>query len=149
MLVLLTRDRGGSAGAGFSLGATSPAAAPFAEFREARVAVGNRCLRVLVASTAAQRVEGLRAVRSLAPYDGMLFVNPSDTRSAFTMAQTPLPLDIAWYASDGAPVDRTTMTPCPEGTDARCPVYQSRTRYRYALETPAGAGGAGALAACA
>ena len=88
-------------------------------------------------------------MQSLAPYDAMLFVNPRDTSAGFTMARTPLALDIVWYAADGSPVDHTSMAPCPAGTDATCPVYASREQYRYALETQAGASGTGALAACA
>ena len=42
------------------------------------------------------------------------------------MANTPLPLDIGFYDADGAPINRTTMEPCPEGTDATCPIYASR-----------------------
>ena len=123
--------------------------ARFAQFREARVAVGGRCLRVLVAATEALREEGLREVRDPAPYDGMIFVFPRDTRTEFTMAQTPTPLDITWYAADGSPVDGTRMTPCPNGTDATCPVYESKRRYRYALERTAGSASPGALGACA
>jgi uncharacterized membrane protein (UPF0127 family) len=129
--------------------ATAPAAAPFGMFHEASVGLGERCLRVLVALDEAQRAQGLRDVESLAPYDGMLFVFPDDTESRFTMASTPLPLDITWFAADGAPVDHTRMAPCPAGDDASCPMYASDERYRYALERPGGAEGGGALGACA
>jgi uncharacterized membrane protein (UPF0127 family) len=131
---------------------TRAAATPFDQFREARVTVGSRCLRVLVALTAAQRSQGLRGVRALAPYDGMLFVNRADTTERFTMAQTPMPLDITFFSSRGAPVDHARMTPCPVGTDATCPTYESRSAYRYALEQPQGASpaaGSGALGPCA
>ena len=128
---------------------TAAAPAPFADFSQARVAVGARCLRVLVATTERQRVQGLRGVRSL-PFDGMLFVFPRDTGAQFTMAATPTPLDITFFAADGAPVDRTEMTPCPNGTDANCPAYSSRRHYRYALERPTGSPAAsGPLGACA
>jgi uncharacterized membrane protein (UPF0127 family) len=140
---------GGSSTGSFPFGPTSRAAPPFGFFDEARIAVGGRCLRVLVASTLDQRVQGLRDVRSLAPYDAMMFAFPSDTSARFTMAQTPLPLDIGWYASSGAPVDRATMQPCPFGTDESCPTYASHKKYRYALETAAGGLGSGALGACA
>lgn len=125
-----------------------PAAAPFDRFGEARLSVDGRCVRVLVADTEDRRTRGLQDVRDLGPYAGMLFVFPDDTQRRFTMANTPTPLDIGWYAADGAPVDRTTMAPCPDGTSAACPLYESRGPYRYALETPAGTGG-GAIAPCA
>jgi len=128
--------------------ATTAAPAPFAEFTQARVAVGGRCLPVLVAATENQRVQGLRGVRSL-PFDGMLFVFPRDTDAQFTMAETPTPLDITFFAANGAPVDRTEMKPCPSGTDSTCPAYASKQRYRYALERPTGSAAAsGALGGC-
>src|SRR5205823_12636386 len=145
------RIRSGESGVGgLTYAATRPAPAPFAEFAEARVAVDSRWLRVLVASSASQRVQGLRDVRSLAPYQGMLFVYPGDSAARFTMAGTPAPLAITFFSAQGVPVDRARMTPCPDGNDATCPEYASKTRYRYALEQPAGSASAsGALGACA
>jgi len=128
---------------------TSPAITSFIGFDEARVALDSRCVRVLVAATPSSRRRGLREVRSLAPYDGMLFVFPGNTTARFTMAQTPLPLDITFFAANGTPVDTEHMTPCPNGTDASCPVYESKGRYRYALERTAGSTGSGSLGACA
>ncbi len=127
----------------------TPASAPFAAFIDARVAVGDDCLRVLVASSEEQRVQGLRDVTDFGAYDGMLFVFPNTTSAKFTMANTPMPLDIGWYASDGAPVDHTTMEPCPEGTDSTCPAYASDGKYRFALETARGGLGSGSLGGCA
>jgi uncharacterized membrane protein (UPF0127 family) len=151
MIAIVVRLRADESTTGrLSFATSTPAAAPFAEFSEARVAVGTRCLRVLVASSAMQRVQGLRDVRSIAPYDGMLFVFPADTTARFTMANTPLPLDATFFSEHGTPVDDVVMKPCPEGSDSTCPAYASKARYRYALERPAGSGGAsGALGACA
>lgn len=133
-----------------SFARTTPAPSPFAQFAEARVALGNRCLRVLVASTDAQRTQGLRDVTDLAPYDGMLFVFPNDNLAQFTMAETPMPLDITFFDEEGDPVDRQVMQPCPQGTDATCPVYSSDHKYRLALETPSGSQHAGgSLGPCA
>ncbi len=147
-LVTYSVTRPGDTGK-LSFAATTRAPAPFAEFEEAHVAVGGRCLRVLVATTYTQRVQGLRDVRALAPYDGMLFVFPRDSGAKFTLAQTPLPLDIVWYDAGRAPVGSARMTPCA-GTDSTCPAYAARRRYRYALETGPGThAGAGALGPCA
>jgi uncharacterized membrane protein (UPF0127 family) len=132
----------------FDLGPVREATATFSDFAETRVALGDECLRVLLARTSAQRSQGLRAVRDLAPYDGMLFVYDADVTARFTMADTLLPLDIGWYAADGAPVDRDRMEPCPDGDDASCPVYGSDAPYRYALEMPAGQLGSGSLGGC-
>jgi uncharacterized protein len=149
-LVLAARIRSNESDVGrLEFASTRAAPAPFAEFGEAQVAVGSRCLRVLVATTETQRVQGLREVRSLAPFDGMVFVFPRDTSARFTMAETPTPLDITFFSAPGAPVDKARMTPCPAGTDATCPAYASKTRYRYALERPVGSAAAsGALGGC-
>jgi uncharacterized protein len=151
MIVVAVRIRSDGNGVGrLGFASTRVAAAPFGEFDEARVAVGSECVRVLVASTPAQRTQGLREVRTVQPYDGMLFVEPRDSTGRFTMAATSIPLDITFFSSDRVPVDRARMTPCPGGTDATCPTYASNKPYRYALERPAGSGSAsGALGACA
>jgi uncharacterized membrane protein (UPF0127 family) len=136
--------------ASFDLGRIRAAAAPFADsgFSETRVALDDDCLRVLLARSPSERSQGLRAVRDLGPYDGMLFVYSSDSASRYTMADTLVPLDIGWYAADGSLVDRTQMEPCPEGSDATCPTYGSDRAYRYALERPAGQLGSGSLGTC-
>ena len=59
--------------------------------------------------------QGLRErARSLGPYDGMLFVFPRDTDARFTMADTPMPLDITFFAADGAPVDAHAHDAVPD-----------------------------------
>jgi uncharacterized membrane protein (UPF0127 family) len=151
MVVVILHIRTDESGVGrLRFAATTPARAPFGQFDESRVAVGSRCLRVLVAADPATRTQGLRDVSSLAPYDGMLFVNPSDTRAKYTMANTPTALDIVFFSAAGVPVDHQEMTPCPEGSDATCPEYASKEPYRYALEQPTRSAAApGALGACA
>ncbi len=151
IVALVVHIRSDESGVGrLHFAATSPAGAPFGEFDQTRVGLGSRCLRVLVALSPAQRTQGLRDVRSLAPYAGMLFVNPSLTTARFTMAGTPMPLEVIFFAADGAPVDDKKMEPCPQGSDATCPEYASRAPYRYALEQPtASAAASGTLGACA
>jgi len=150
MIGLVVHIRAGENGTGrLGFASTSAAAAPFTEFSEARVSLGERCLRVLVAASPAQRVQGLRDVTSLGPYAGMLFVTRTDVQDHFTMAQTPMPLAITFFSSSGAPVDTAQMVPCPHGSDASCPEYVSKSRYRYALERPAGSAPAsGTLGGC-
>jgi uncharacterized membrane protein (UPF0127 family) len=149
LVVHVVRSDDGTGSAAFRLGRTTPAPAPFADFARSRVAIGDKCLDVLVATTPAQRSQGLRDVRELGAYDGMIFVFSADVDVRFTMANTLVPLDIGWYGADGRRVDRTEMTPCPNGSDATCPVYASDHSYRYALETPKGQLTAGSLGPCA
>lgn len=115
---------------------------------EAMLGVGSRCLRVAVADDDAERVQGLRGVRDLGPYDGMLFVFAGDVRSEFTMADTLIPLDIGFYDAEGREVDRRRMQPCPEGDDGSCPRYGASAAYRVALEVPAGELAGGPLGPC-
>ena len=65
----------------------------------------------------------------------MLFVFQADSRAAFTMAGTLIPLDIAFFAADGSLVDRFTMVPC---LSEPCPSYSAVGPYLFALEVPAG-----------
>ena len=125
------------------------ASTPFPGYREARLAFDGRCRRVAVADTASLRADGLRGHVDLGPYAGMLFVFDGDTASAFTMSGVTASLEIGWYAADGRRVGGAHMTPCPDRTQAECPVYASKRRYRLALETPGGSTSVSGLAACA
>jgi uncharacterized membrane protein (UPF0127 family) len=126
---------------------TRPAVAPFAGATETRLALGGRCLRLVVADDEAERVQGLRQRDNLGPYDGMLFVFPQPTQVAFTMSTVPVPLDIGFYRANGEPVSRLLMTPCPRA-DAQCPAYRAEGPFVYAVETLRGGLPSGALTAC-
>ncbi len=120
-----------SSGAPFLLTPT-PASAPFAGLTEAQLGVGGRCLRVVVADDLTERGQGLRERRNLGPYDGMLFVYDAPVDFGFTMSTVPVPLEIGFYAADGAPVSRRHMKPCPRA-EADCPSYGSSGPFTYAL----------------
>ena len=130
-----------------ALAEAGPAGAPFAGLTELQLAVGDDCLRLVVADAEAERGQGLRGRTELAPYDGMLFVNQSDTTAAYTMAGVTVPLEIGWYTAAGDLVDDTEMVPCPEG-GPDCPLYSAAGRYRFALETLGGGLPSGSLGAC-
>ena len=125
-------------GPSITLRSTRAAGAPFSGLQEARIEVGGRTLRVVLARSEVERREGLRQRRDLGPYAGMLFVFPAPTTVAFTMSTVPVALDIGFYGDDGTVVTTLRMEPCP-GPESQCPLYESTGRFRYALETPAGA----------
>ena len=127
---------------------TGAAPAPYVGFGTARIGLGGRCVDVLVAADERTRTAGLRGRATTAPYVGMLFAFPTDTTAGFTMSGVSVPLEITWYGADGRSVDRARMEPCPEGSDAECPVYGSDRPFRYALEQVAPNGPAGALSPC-
>ncbi len=111
-------------------------AADLTAFPVEALVVGEREWTVAVASTPELRVQGLRGVADLGDLDGMLFVFDAPTTSAFTMLGTLMPIDIAFFDSDGVLVDRLQMVPCaPPGP---CPSYRSSAPFRFALETEAG-----------
>jgi uncharacterized membrane protein (UPF0127 family) len=124
------------------------AVAPFAGYRESSIVLGGRCVRVVVADTAARRERGLRGAGSLGPYAGMLFAQPHGSDTPFTMAGVGTPLEITWYSGAGASVGSTALRPCPDRGAAQCPVYAAAQRYRFALETPAGGAGPAHLVGC-
>jgi uncharacterized membrane protein (UPF0127 family) len=124
-----------------------PAAAPFTGRRGIRLAVGGRCLRLVASVTVAERQAGLRHVRDLGPYDGMLFVDETSSRSAFTMQDTLVPLDLGLYDAAGRPVETHALVPCPASAN-RCPITTPRRGYRLAIEAPGGSLPSGALGGC-
>ena len=126
---------------------TSAASALFASLTEAHVAVGGRCLRVVVADDEPERVQGLRQRRDLGPYDGMLFVFDAPTQTTFTMSTVPVALEIGFYDADGAPVSQRHMQPCPHA-EADCPSYSAGAAFTLALETLGGKLPSGALSGC-
>jgi uncharacterized membrane protein (UPF0127 family) len=122
------------------------ARAPFQGLTAGTITVGGRALRVVVADDEDERVQGLREKSDASPYDGMLFVFPSDGLVSFTMATVPDALQIVFFDAAGRVVDRLRMAPCPNGTDATCPLYTPKRPFRYALETRAGVEYHGSLA---
>jgi hypothetical protein len=140
-------NRRAAASIGAVVRAATPASAPFPGLTEADLAVGGRCLRLVVADDLTERVQGLRQRDDLGPYDGMLFVYDEPTTTTFTMSTVPVPLEIGFYAADGAPVSRRHMTPCPRA-EADCPSYSAGSSFRYALETLSGGLPAGELSSC-
>jgi uncharacterized membrane protein (UPF0127 family) len=131
------------------LSRTTPAAAPFEGLSELKVAVGyNHCLRLAVADTLDERVAGLRDHTDLGGYDGMLFVFQGPSNSGFTMSGVTVPLDIAFFGSDGARDSTRVMKPCAKA-EPDCPVYRADGAYVYAIETLGGQLPSGPLTACA
>lgn len=94
-----------------------------------------RRLCVFLAVSDAQREQGLMEVTDLRGHDGMLFRFQEDTTGGFHMLNTPMPLSIAFFDSDGRFVGAHDMPPCGEEP---CPTYAPPAPYRLALEVPQG-----------
>lgn len=105
-------------------------------FEWTTVVVGDTQLRLAVADTPDLRSRGLMAVEDLGDLEGMLFTWGGETSSsAFTMRNTLIPLDIAFFDQEGGLVGNFSMVPCDT---ADCPVYPPSGPYAYAIEVPAG-----------
>jgi uncharacterized membrane protein (UPF0127 family) len=98
-----------------------------------RVTVNGVPLTVEVADSVQERSLGLMFRDTLPDDSGMLFLWTKDTDTGFWMANTYIPLSIAFLAEDGTILDivdrpdtRSTMVTTPA------------TRYRAALEVPLG-----------
>jgi uncharacterized membrane protein (UPF0127 family) len=132
-----------------ALSTAGPAAAPFAGLTEVKGAIGGTCLRFAVADSLDERVAGLRGNSAdLGPYDGMVFVFPSSTQTAFTMAGVQDPLDIAFFDREGARNSTRAMKPCPDKAETECPVYRADGPYVFAVETKKGELPSGPITAC-
>ena len=131
------------------LNRATPAQAPFVGLGELKVAIGHdRCLRVAVADSEAERVAGLRDRTDLGRYDGMLFVFQGPTEAAFTMSGVTDALDIGFFGGDGARNSTRAMKPCPDKAEAQCPIYRADGPYVYAVETNKGHLPSGPITAC-
>lgn len=114
-------------------GSAQPAA-PAWPSAQAAVQGGGKSysLHLEIANTESRREQGLMFRQSLDDADGMLFIFPGPTTSAFWMKNTYIPLDIAYLDTDGRvleirdgkPLDETPLTP--------------KQPYRYTLEVAGG-----------
>ena len=116
-------------------GGSSAAPGELDTFPTGTIVLGDEEWTVAVAATPALRRQGLRGVEDLGDLDGMLFVFPEDSTASFTMRETLMPIDIAFFSASGVLVDRLEMVPCRPPI---CPGYRASGPFRYAVETEAG-----------
>ena len=89
---------------------------------------GKHLIRAEVASTDAQREQGLMFRRELPKNNGMLFVFDRPARSCMWMKNTALPLSVAFIDANGTILNIEKMEPFT--LDSHC----SKGWIRYALE---------------
>lgn len=100
---------------------------------------GEECEVCLwLADTADERGRGLMGVTDLGDAVGMAFVFDEPLLGSFYMFQTPTPLSIAWFDSDGDIVGTAEMEPCLDAPAGECPLYAPDDEYDLAIETFAG-----------
>jgi hypothetical protein len=74
-------------------------------------------------------------VTDLGGLDGMAFVLPEPSTGSFWMKETLIPLDVAFFATDGSLLGVEVMEPC---TEDPCPTYGVDQPWQWAIEVPAG-----------
>ena len=95
-------------------------------------------IELMIAETDEQRGYGLMYRRRLAQDRGMAFLFSGDTTTPFYMANTLIPLSIAFIDGTNRIVRILDMEPCDDD-EPRCPNYDPETTYRNALEVNQGA----------
>ena len=93
-------------------------------------------VQVEIADTPEVRERGLMHRTTLAEDAGMVFLWPEDTRSAFHMKDTLIPLSIAFFDAEGRILATLDMEPCRADP---CPTYDPGVAYRGAIEVGRGA----------
>ena len=91
---------------------------------------------VEIADTDEVRSRGLMGRERLGDDEGMAFVWPEDTATAFHMKDTLIALTVAFFDGEGRILRLLDMVPCAADP---CPAYDPGVRYRGALEVKAGA----------
>jgi uncharacterized membrane protein (UPF0127 family) len=89
-----------------------------------------------VARTSQARARGLMGRASLPEDGGMVFLFDDETRAAFWMKDTLIPLSILFWQGDGRVIDILDMSPCRADP---CPVYRASAPYVGAIEMNRGA----------
>ncbi|MDH3259452.1 MAG: DUF192 domain-containing protein [Acidimicrobiia bacterium] len=104
-------------------------------FETVEVILEGESLLVALADTRDLRTQGLMGVTDLGGLDGMVFVFPDPSVHTFWMKDTLIPLDLAFFATDGSLLGVLTLEPCPSGA---CPSYGVGEPSQWAIEVPAG-----------
>jgi uncharacterized membrane protein (UPF0127 family) len=100
---------------------------------------GEECdVCLWLADSGDERGRGLMGVTDLGDAVGMAFVFEQPLLGSFYMFQTPTPLSIAWFDSDGEIVGNAEMEPCLDTPAGECPLYAPDDEYDLAIEAFAG-----------
>lgn len=92
-------------------------------------------LHVQIAETDQARTTGLMGVRKMSDHAGMAFLFDGPTTESFWMKDTLIPLDIAFYDTQGRIVSTFSMVPC---TAEPCQLYTPVSEYVGAVEMNGG-----------
>ena len=105
-------------------------------FGTVEIFLDGKSLLVAVADTPDRRSRGLMGVTDLGGLDGMVFISAEPSTSHVWMKDTLIPLEVAFFATDGSLLGIEEMEPC---TSDPCPSYGVEQPWQWAIEVPAGA----------
>ena len=112
---------------------------PNTGYLQAKVIINDFDLRVYLAVTNDQQVNGLSVKDHLNENEGMLFVYEQPTRQGFWMKDMKFPIDIIWLDNNGTVVYiRNNLQPCIITFPFLCPIYIPDKDSLYVLETVSG-----------
>ncbi|MGH8659637.1 MAG: DUF192 domain-containing protein [Gammaproteobacteria bacterium] len=104
--------------------------------------VGENRFQVELATTPEAQQRGLMYRDSLAPDEGMLFIQPHQAPVGFWMKNMKFALDILYFDGRGRLLEvHSAVPPCPRsssGPDDGCPLYESAQAIKYILELGTG-----------
>jgi uncharacterized protein len=111
----------------------------FEGYSKAKVTIGSTAVDAYVARTPAQMRQGLSGVSFLSENEGMLFVFPVSTQTAFWMKDMLIPLDFIWIAEDRViSLNTYVATPAPDTADSELKLIAPTRAVNYVLEVNAG-----------
>ncbi len=111
----------------------------FEGYSKAKVTVGNAVVDAYVARTPAQMRQGLSGVSFLPENEGMLFVFPVTTQTAFWMKDMLIPLDFIWITDETVvSLNTYVATPEPATADSALKLIAPTRAVNYVLEVNAG-----------
>ncbi len=93
-------------------------------------------MNVELADNDAKRARGLMFRDKLGADEGMLFIFDAEHYLKFWMMNTTIPLDAAFFSSDGRVIDVIQMEPCKSLFN--CPTYGPAGKAKYVLEVNKG-----------
>jgi uncharacterized membrane protein (UPF0127 family) len=111
----------------------TPAAAAKGVLHFFPIRVGEKTVRMQLAVRMEEMQRGLMDRRDLGADDGMIFVYEKPQQMSFWMRNTPTPLDIGFFRSDGSLAEVHPLHPFDER-----PVASGGSDLRFALETNQG-----------
>lgn len=91
--------------------------------------LGEIEFQVKLALLPAERTRGLMFVKELGENQGMLFISPRPEHQTFWMRNTPLPLDIGFFDSEGSLLEIYPLAPYDETS-----VRSRSSQLKFALE---------------